>query len=183
MVYVAATVLPMGFSGATAIMQHWHRSCALGRLPSSLEQGVEGLAHCEELRTDRPVPFASEDGERGCWSIYFDDFGDTVIVDKNLVSSREGLPSARQLALRGNYDANKVPRGVDKAAESQAENKHLGCLLDGQTGVMRVAGERSLEIVSIILFVLSHPVLAILHLQVLGGKLAHVLQLRRPLWC
>ena len=35
-VYVKSKVLPMGFSLATALLQHWHRRAALGLLPPRL---------------------------------------------------------------------------------------------------------------------------------------------------
>ena len=42
-VRVGAVVLPMGFSGATAVMQNWHRRLAGGLLPNSVMAGVSGL--------------------------------------------------------------------------------------------------------------------------------------------
>ena len=64
--YVSVTVLPMGFSGATAIMRHWYRSYAFGKLPPSIQSHEPSLPVTDELRTDAPVPFSTEDGHRGC---------------------------------------------------------------------------------------------------------------------
>ena len=95
-VYVSVAVLPMGFSGATAIMQHWHRSCALGKLPQSIQSHEPGLSVTEGLRTDAPVPISTEDGHRGCWSIYLDDFNDTQILAEAKAEELIGEVPCRQ---------------------------------------------------------------------------------------
>jgi len=81
LVRVCAMVLPMGFSGATAVMQNWHRRLASGQLPRSLAAGVAGLPACTELRVDRPNPLSSFAGPRALWSIYLDDFGEMAVFD------------------------------------------------------------------------------------------------------
>ena len=62
-VYVCSKVLPMGFSGATAVMQHWQRRLALGRLPRSLGSNLPGLAAEQEIRLGRPIPLSALSGD------------------------------------------------------------------------------------------------------------------------
>ena len=137
----------------------------------------------QELRTDAPVAFSAEDGPRGCWSIYLDDFSDTQILPEAVAEESIGELSERQATLRHHYVLSDVPRGEEKAVQSQPVNPHLGYQMEGRTTAIRISGLRALEVCSIAFFVLDQWMVALLHLQILAGKLAHMLQLRRPMWC
>ena len=169
-VYVSAAVLPIGFSAATATMQHWHRSCALGKLPQSIQSHEPGLFVTEKLRTDVPVPFSTEDGHRGCWSIYLDVFSDMLIWAEPEAEEMIGEVLSWQATLRRHYVASNVPRGEEKAVQSQPVNAHSGYHMEGRAAAIRISGLRSLEACSIAFFLLDQWMVALPHLQILAGR-------------
>ena len=66
--------------------------------------------------------------------------------------------------------------------EGEVHAEHLGYLFDGMAAGLRISGKRALELLSIGLFILNGDLTFLLVLQVFAGKMAHALQLRRPLW-
>ena len=60
--------------------------------------------------------------------------------------------------------------------------EHVGYFLDGQSGWMGLATSRLLEIVSLGLHLVRMGRCPLLFLQVFACKVAHALQMRRPLW-
>ena len=92
------------------------------------------------------------DGRRGCWSIYFDDVSDTQILAEPEAVEVIGEISPRQASPRRLYVASNVPRGEDKAVQSQLVNAHLGYHMEGRDAAIRISGLRSLEVCSIAFF-------------------------------
>ena len=182
LVYVCSRVLPMGFSGATAVMQHWHRRLALGRLPKSLAAGLPGLAAEQEIRQGRPVPLSALSGDRSAWKIYLDDFLGVEILETGRSRELEGRPSPDQLTLREHYDLSHVPRGDGKALCGLPLVAHLGYKGNGQKGLLHLSVARMLELQSIGFSLITPTTWHLLHFQMFAGKAAHALQLRRPLW-
>ena len=82
-VYLAAVVLPMGFSRVTGFMLAWHRQLAF-HPPHILRMVDARLPAALVVRGDRAFPLSVSEGSRAAWPIYIDDF----------------CSSARQLALR-----------------------------------------------------------------------------------
>ena len=94
----------------------------------------------------------------------------------------EGQPGEHQVVLRQHYGLNDIPRNEEKSLEGQVHAEHFGYLFDGMTAGLRISGKRALELLSIGLFILNGDLTFLLVLQVFAGKMAHTLQLRRPLW-
>lgn len=181
-VYVQSVVLPMGFSGATSILQHWHRRAALGLLPPSISAQVPGLNPKNEIQRGRSMPLSIAQGSREGWKIFLDDFLNLQVTHRAAARHFRDQPGEAQLALRRQYDANQIPRGMDKSVEGQSVVRHLGYLYDGDRAAARLATGRCLEIASIGFALLEGVTSRLLHYQVYAGKAAHGLQLRRPLW-
>ena len=179
--YAAVTVLPMGFSGATGMMQSWHRRLALGRINRGVFSGA-ALAPDREIRGDRPFPMSAAEGERSCWGIYIDDFVDLRIAPSVRARALEGMQGDHQGRLRITYGSRSIPRNVDKGHSSIIEVERLGYELDGVSGWYGISVMRALEICGITLYVEARVTVPLLILQILTGKIAHAIQLRRPLF-
>ena len=112
LVYVCSRALAMG---ATAVLQHWHRRLALGRLPSSLEVQLPGLTATQEIRQGRPLPLPTLSRDRSAWKIYLDDVLEVEVVSEAKALELEGVSSRDPIVLRDHYELSQVPRGADKA--------------------------------------------------------------------
>ena len=118
----------------------------------------------QELRTDAPVPFSTEDGPRGCWSIYLDDFSDTQILPEAVAEASIGEVSERQGTLRRHYVVSDVPRVEEKVVQSQPVNAHFAYQMEGRAAAIRISSLRALEVCSIAFFVLDQWMVALPHL-------------------
>ena len=144
--------------------------------------GVPALPDHLELRTDRPNPMSSFAGPRALWSIYLDDFGEMNVLQAANLDKHVGLPTKQQLLLRRHYAVNDIPRSEEKSVEGATHATHLGYLFDGLGASLRISGTRAMELLSIGLCILNGDRLPLLVLQIFSGKMAHAIQLRRPLW-
>jgi hypothetical protein len=129
-----------------------------------------------------PFPVKASSGSRDGWSIYIDDFLDISILQRNELLGRLGLPSRSQSVVRDVYAGRGIPRNAPKSTVSSLTDEHVGYLFDGDNGDIGVRTARLLEIVSVGLLMLIRQSNPLLIYQVFTGKLAHSLQVRRPLW-
>ena len=180
--YVSSRVLPMGFSGATALLQHLHHRCLLGRLQPSLSAGLAGVPTKTEIRAGRPMPLSSSQGERQAWKIYLDDVLGVRVVNKRFALEFSGKSSWYQVVAWSHYEVNKVPTGADKAVAGESQINRLGYHHDGQAGFTGLSAVRTLKICSLGFKIIDGASVSLIHLQVFSGKVAHAVQLRRPLW-
>ena len=86
------------------------------------------------------------------------------------------------LDLVSSFYIVSTPRNLKRVNANCAQVEHLGYLIDGVTGWLGVSVTRALEIVAIGLWLLELDHVTILGLQICTGKLAHVLQMGRPIW-
>jgi len=121
-------------------------------------------------------------GERSCWGIYIDDFVDLRIAPSVRARALEGMQGDHQGRLRITYGSRSIPRNVEKGHSSIIEVERLGYELDGVSGWYGISVTRALEICGITLYVEARITVSLLILQILTGKVAHAIQLRRPLF-
>ena len=168
--YVSSRDLPDGFSGAIALLQHWHRRCLLGRLQPSLSAGLAGLPTKTEIRAGRPMPLSSSQGERQAWKIYLDDILGVRVVNKKFALEFSGKSSCYQVAARSHYQVDNVPTGSDKAVVGQTQINHLGYHHNGQAGFTALSAVRTLEICSLGFKITDGASVSLIHLQVFFGQ-------------
>ena len=87
--------------------------------------------------------------------MYFDDLSDTQILAEPEAEEVIGEVSPRQASLRRHYVASNVPRGEDKAVQSQPVNAHLGYHMEVRDAAIRISGLCCLEVCSIAFFLLE----------------------------
>ena len=95
---------------------------------------------------------------------------------------REGLVSTNQGTLRRTYAEDDIPRNASKASCSVPAKEHLGYLVDRRQIDIGVRTARLLEIISMGVCLCRRARNPLWFLQVLTGKLAHSLQIKRVLW-
>ena len=173
--HVGAAVLPMGFSSSVGIMQHIHRRLALWKPP-----GGGGLEEVLELRKDREWPDLGE--ETPAWCLYLDDSTFLRKLELTVAESLLGKSGAEQEEMRRAYQFWGIPYNVKKAITEVDQAERLGAFLDGKAGRIGVTVKRSLENLSLGIWLLSKGQTSRKSLQVFAGKEVHCLQFRRPLF-
>ena len=134
----------MGFSGATAWLQHRHRRCIFGRFQLSLSAGLAGLPKKTEIQAGRPMPLSSSQGDRQAWKTYLDDLLAVRVVNTRFALEFSGEPSCYQVGARSHYQVNDVPTGAKKAVVGQSHVNHLGYHHDGKAGFTALSAVRTL---------------------------------------
>ena len=173
--FLAASVLPMGFSSSVGIMQHVHRRLAL------LDPDAGGgLLSALEIRKDREWP--QLDDQIPLWRLYLDDSTFLRQVDRKLAETLKGKSQSEQERMRRAYLFWGIPYNPKKAIEELSAAERLGSFLDGKVGRVGVTVKRTLENLSLGLWVLGQGQVSRKALQVLAGKEVHALQFRRPLF-
>ncbi|CAK0900771.1 unnamed protein product [Prorocentrum cordatum] len=128
------TVLPMGWVHSVPIFQSVHRRVALLGRPAGA-----ALPADLEWRRDRPIPAAaaaplSHEGPREWWSAYIDDFDNCETAGCKEALAKVGTPGRLQALMRGSYQRNAIPIGVDKANQRQLLVTRMGVEVDGISG-------------------------------------------------
>ena len=183
LVRIGASVLPMGFSNATACLQTWHWRLALNvaERGSLAVPGLPGLRPEEERRRGAPHPWTQPQRPRALWHLYLDDFTEHVVVSRQHAHRFQGQPRLRQRELRRLYAARRVPRSEDKAIEGVPLAERLGYFLDGAEHSVGVTRQRALETAGLDIELLCEDRMPVLPLQILAGRLGHALQANRAL--
>lgn len=117
------------------------------------------------------------------WNLYIDDVTllevvESLEVDKN----GKVVKSGWQEIMERTYSSLGVPFSQEKASSRELICEKLGALLDGKNGRLGVTTKRSLDFISLGLFLLSVDKVPTKWVQILLGKYVHVLQFRRPLF-
>ena len=117
------------------------------------------------------------------WNLYIDDLTllevvESLEVDKN----GKVVKSGWQEMMERTYSSLGVPFSQEKASSRELICEKLGALLDGKNGRLGVTTKRSLDFISLGLFLLSVDKAPTKWVQILLGKYVHVLQFRRPLF-
>ena len=174
MVYLASQVLPMGWSAAVTVVQHIHRELALK---------PEGLPGPREIHRQRPLPEKQAQADSMFWNLYIDDLTLLEIVETLDVGPGKVLDKSRwQRTMEQTYRDLGVPFSEDKATSRELVCEKLGALLDGDRGLLGVTTKRSLDFISLGIFLLSSEKIPTKWVQILLGKYVHLLQFRRPLF-
>eukprot|EP00971_Amphidinium_carterae_P167159 3312114-Amphidinium_carterae.1 len=133
--YLAATVIPMGWLNAVGIVQGLHRELLLrgsaagdaidGDASTSVDPGV-ALHH--EVRRDKPMPpVASHRDWNYMWQAYIDDYDQAEVLPRHAVDTGLAAPiSLRQQQVRACYTHWHAPRSEHKSGERCSEAVRLG---------------------------------------------------------
>lgn len=174
LVYLASQVLPMGWAAAVTVVQHIHRQLALQE---------EVLPAEREIHRQRPLPEKTVWEDCMFWNLFIDDLTllevvESLEVDKN----GKVVKSGWQEMMERTYSSLGVPFSQEKASSRELICEKLGAFLDGKNGRLGVTTKRSLDFISLGLFLLSVDKVPTKWVQILLGKYVHVLQFRRPLF-
>ena len=174
-VYLAATVMPMGWLSAVGILQHAHRRLA------TLVDG-EGLPLLAEIRRDAPLPKISTDAFQELWHLYLDDSTFLEWVDEESTQREDthDTQSPFQRVLQRIYGSWGIPWSESKSVRRQQLATRLGVELDGDRGLLGVHLEKRLEVFELAFFLLSQEQLTRKSVQIFLGKVVHIMQFRRP---
>jgi len=136
-VYLAATVMPMGWLSAVGILQHAHRRLA------TLVDG-EGLPLLAEIRRDAPLPKISTDAFQELWHLYLDDSTFLEWVDEESTQREDthDTQSPFQRVLQRIYGSWGIPWSESKSVRRQQLATRLGVELDGDRGLLGVHLEK-----------------------------------------
>ena len=175
-VYLAARVLPMGFSNSVSLAQHVHRNLALWSHEHALDSAVGVAAPEAEVRKDRPLTSANPS-----WRIYLDNFDLLEKVKAVDMESLEGSLAPAALALRQEYERWEVPRNMKKSVQRKPLAEIQGAQVDGQLGVAYPRESKLLKYVAATLTLLQQPMVTQRQAQVVCGGLVYIAMFRRQL--
>eukprot|EP00438_Fugacium_kawagutii_P027760 Skav215993 [mRNA] locus=scaffold4693:119449:124700:+ [translate_table: standard] len=173
--YMAAVVLPMGFSSSVGLMQHVHRRLALWK-----PEAGGGLRRELEIRKDRQWP--KLDDYTPVWALYLDDSTFIRKLELEVAETLVGKPAEEQENMRRAYQYWGIPYNGKKAIEECEQAERLGSFLDGRRGRVGVTVRWLLENMSLGIWLLGQGQPSQKALQVFCGKEVHTLQFRRPLF-
>eukprot|EP00438_Fugacium_kawagutii_P027300 Skav202700 [mRNA] locus=scaffold654:350470:356680:- [translate_table: standard] len=171
-VFLAATVLPMGFLNSVSLAQHVRRNLALwsGELSDDVNYPEA------EIRKDRPVTVCNPS-----WRIYLDNYDLLEKVKAVDATSLHGSEAPAVLALRQQYQRWEVPRNLKKSVVRAPLAEVQGAQVDGQLGVAYPRESKLLKYVSASLQLVAKGRCSQKEAQVIGGGLVYVSMFRRPL--
>eukprot|EP00435_Cladocopium_sp_Y103_P061691 s362_g23.t1 len=127
-IYIASTVLPMGFLNSVSLAQHVHRN--LVQWSSGAQGSAEMNTPEQELRKDRGFTVANPS-----WRVYLDNYDLLERVEATEMVSTTGTVAPGVLALRQQYEQWAVPRNHKKAVERSFHCEMQGATVDGVRGV------------------------------------------------
>ena len=139
-----------------------------------------GWAAAREIHRQRPLP------EKTVWEdcmFWIDDLTLLEVVESLEVDSAgKVVKSMWQEQMEETYKSLGVPYSQEKASSRELICEKLGALLDGDSGRLGVTTKRSLDFISLGLFLLGADKVPTKWVQILLGKYVHLLQFRRPLF-
>ncbi len=171
-VYIAAQVLPMGWGAAVTIMQHIHRNMALRN---------QALPMGREIHRERALPEVLSEDLSVYWNLYIDDLTILEMVSEKWFKDRSpgdlGV-SQLQSSMEQAYKELGVPFSKEKASSREVRCEKLGALLDGESGRLGVTTARSLDFISLALFLMGEGRVPTKWRQIFLGKFVHLVQFR-----
>eukprot|EP00438_Fugacium_kawagutii_P034498 Skav206642 [mRNA] locus=scaffold5599:32144:35829:- [translate_table: standard] len=175
-VYLAATVLPMGFLNSVSLAQHVHRNLV------SWGKNGDDASPCAinrpeaELRKDRPISV-----QNPAWRVYLDNYDLLEKVRSTDMVDMIGTQAPGILALRSEYECWSVPRNVKKSVERSPRCEVQGATIDGVRGVAYPREQKMGKYFGMALSLLELPSASQRQWQIVCGGLVYVAMFRRPL--
>lgn len=176
LVYIASQVLPMGWGAAVTIMQSMHRNMALLSL---------ALPEEREIHRERGLPQKLTGEISEYWNLYVDDLTILEVVsEKWLDHHNEGGLGESHLksSMEAAYRELGVPYSREKASSRELRCEKLGALLDGKRGRLGITTARSLDFISLCIFIMGEEKVPTKWRQIFLGKFVHLVQFRRPIF-
>lgn len=171
--YLAASVLPMGWGSAVAVMQEVSSKLLLN-------YGLRPDSQVTRLRALPPWLVheiaQSQRDRQGWWHVYLDNF---------FAGEKSGRKRILHDAQRLHEDAETAwaESGVVSSAKKKVSGvpavQELGAVLDGDLQYLGMSGLRLVKLCQTTLFLVSQRFLSRKWLQVVCGRWVHVLQYRR----
>lgn len=171
--YLAASVLPMGWGSAVAVMQEVSSKLLLNY----------GLDPTSQVTRLRPLPpwlvheiEESQKQKQGWWHVYLDNFFAGEKITNGKVGSQ-----AKQLHVDAEaaWAEGGVVSSSKKRVSGLASVQELGAVMDGDSQYLGMSGQRLVKLCQTTLFLISQKFLNRKWLQVVCGRWVHVLQYRR----
>ena len=175
-VYLASTVLPMGFLNSVSLAQHVHRNLVAWSRTRSPAVAQGHNAPEQELRKDRAFTVGNPN-----WRVYLDNYDLLERVQTTLVDQLQGTVAPGVAALREEYRHLEVPRNQKKAVERASKCEMQGATVDGRLGVAYPRETKLCRYLSLALTLLSAKFASQKQWQVVCGGLVYVSMFRRPL--
>ena len=175
LVYIASRVIPMGWSAAVTVVQHIHRSMALGD---------GGLPPSREIHREKPMPQEIIEQDSQFWNLYIDDLSILEVMQESAFEavSSDAQVSPLQAQMREIYRRCKVPYSESKSESRVLASEKLGALIAGGCGILGVSQGRCLDLISLGMFLMGLDMVPTRWIQIFLGKYVHVMQFRRPLF-
>ena len=119
------------------------------------------------------------------WNLYVDDLTILEVVsEKWLDHHKEGGLGESQLksSMEAAYRELGVPYSREKASSRELRCEKLGALLDGKRGRLGITTARSLDFISLCIFIMGEERVPTKWRQIFLGKFVHLVQFRRPIF-
>ena len=175
-VYLASTVLPMGFLNSVSLAQHVHRNLVAWSRGDFPEAAGEYNAPEQELRKDRGFTLSSR-----AWRVYLDNYDLLEKVEATAFAQLEGTVAPGALALRHEYEHWEVPRNLKKAVQRSSKCEMQGATVDGDLGVAYPREAKLAKYFALALQLANARKGTRKQWQVVCGGLVYVSMFRRPL--
>ena len=174
-VYLAATVLPMGFLNSVSLAQHVHRTLALWSGEATLDEDETNLPE-NEIRKDRPITAGNPS-----WRIYLDNYDLLERVKAIDGTSLTGTVAPGVLSLRQQYEHWEVPRNLKKSVSRDTMAEVQGAQVDGVNGVAFPREVKLIKYVAATMALVESKVVTQKQMQVVCGGLVYISMFKRPL--
>eukprot|EP00438_Fugacium_kawagutii_P015746 Skav233435 [mRNA] locus=scaffold1486:284964:287666:- [translate_table: standard] len=166
-VYVAATVLPMGFLNSVSLAQHVHRN-----LTKMTYEDAGANAPGNELRKDRTFTHGNP-----AWRIYLDNYDLLERIEAvDLPSFAIGWD-----ALRAQYGLWRVPRKTQKSVQRATKCEVQGATVDGTLGVAYPRESKLCKYLQMAFMLITASSASLKQWQVTCGGLVYFAMFRRSL--
>ena len=175
-VYLAASVIPMGWISAVSLFQHLQRKLSLGAWPMGAS-----LPSCAEWRRDGLLPMKSGRDEQKWFQNYLDDFDAPIIVKDSEAGDHMGIGSDMLYRKRAANELHGIYVSDAKAALGVTKLERMGAYIDGETGRVGLSVSKLLELGHFGLWLLSSLYVDSKGLTIFLGRLIRAFEFRRPL--
>ena len=176
MIYLAASVIPMGWLNAVSLFQHLHRQIGMSPQPV-------GAGHDPEMewRRDRPIPLDARGKVTSFVQFYLDDFDAPELLPTSVAKELKGTLNPSHLRQRAAYKRWNVGIAEDKSQVRETRVTRMGAEINGDKGLIYCPLQKKLEACYFTLWLCGQRCPAVKARLMVLGRWVRIFEFRRPL--
>ena len=176
MIYLAASVIPMGWLNAVSLFQHLHRQIGMSPQPV-------GAGHDPDMewRRDRPIPLDARGKVTSFVQFYLDDFDAPELLPSSVAKELKGTLNPAHLRQRAAYKRWNVGIAEDKSQVRESRVIRMGAEINGDKGLIYSPLQKKLEACYFTLWLCGQRCPALKARLMVLGRWVRIFEFRRPL--